>query len=48
MTRALLLLALACLALPAAAQSISAADRGQMIDEIARLLATRYVDADKG
>lgn len=48
MIRALLLLALACLALPAAAQPVSAADRGQMIDEIARLLATRYVDADKG
>lgn len=48
MIRALLLLALACLAPPAAAQPVSAADRGQMIDEIARLLATRYVDADKG
>lgn len=48
MIRALLLLALACFALPAAAQPISAADRGQTIDEIARLLATRYVDADKG
>src|SRR3546814_1195196 len=46
--RALLSLSLACLALPAAAQPISAADRGQTIDEIARLLEARYVDADKG
>lgn len=48
MIRALLLPALACLAQPAAAQPIGAADRGQVIAEIARLLATRYVDADKG
>ena len=48
MIRALLSLSLACLALPAAAQPISAADRGQTIDEIARLLEARYVDADKG
>lgn len=48
MIRAVLWLWLACLALPASAQSISNADRGQAIDEIARLLDTRYVDADKG
>lgn len=48
MIRTLLSLSLACLALPAAAQPISAADRGQTIDEIARLLEARYVDADKG
>ena len=50
MIRALLSfsLSLACLALPAAAQPISAADRGRTIDEIARLLEARYVDADKG
>src|SRR3546814_14048541 len=46
--RALLSLSLACLALPAAAQPISAADRGRTIDEIARLLEARYVDAEKG
>jgi C-terminal processing protease CtpA/Prc len=48
MIRALLSLGLACLALPVAAQPISAADRGQTIDAIARLLKARYVDADKG
>lgn len=48
MIRTLLSLSLACLALPAAAQPISAADRTQTIDEIARLLEARYVDAGKG
>ncbi|WP_447765690.1 S41 family peptidase [Sphingopyxis panaciterrae] len=48
MIRAVLSLWLACLALPVWAQPISAADRGQTIDEIARLLEARYVDAGKG